>query len=58
VLLNKSSGKILGAHLFEPEYGELINCFGLTINLGLTAKPLKSITAAYPSVGSNLGLLL
>lgn len=58
VLLDKSDGKILGAHLFGPEYGELINFFGLAIKLGLTAKQLKSMTAAYPSVGSDLGSLL
>jgi len=58
VLVDKSSGKILGAHLFGPEYGELINFFGLAIKLELTAKQLKSMTAAYPSVGSDLGSLL
>ena len=58
VLVHKSSGKILGAHLFGPEYGELINFFGLAIKLELTAKQLKSMTAAYPSVGSDLGSLL
>ena len=58
VLVDKSDGKILGAHLFGPEYGELINFFGLAIKLGLTAKQLKSMTAAYPSVGSDLGSLL
>ena len=46
------------AHLFGPEYGELINFFGLAIKLGLAAKQLKSMTAAYPSVGSDLGSLL
>lgn len=58
VLVDKSAGKILGAHLFGPEYGELINFFGLAMKLGLTAKQLKSMTAAYPSVGSDLGSLL
>ncbi|WP_300039078.1 NAD(P)/FAD-dependent oxidoreductase [uncultured Roseobacter sp.] len=58
VLVGKSDGKILGAHLFGTEYGELINFFGLAIKLGLTAKQLKSMTAAYPSVGSDLGSLL
>ena len=58
VLVDKSSSKILGAHLFGPEYGELINFFGLAIKLELTAKQLKSMTAAYPSVGSDLGSLL
>jgi glutathione reductase (NADPH) len=58
VLVDKSDGKILGAHLFGPEYGELINFFGLAIKLGLTAKQIKSMTAVYPGVGSDLGSLL
>ncbi|TYB84727.1 NAD(P)/FAD-dependent oxidoreductase [Oceaniovalibus sp. ACAM 378] len=58
VLVDKLDDKILGAHLFGPEYGELINFFGLAIKLGLTAKQLKSMTAVYPSVGSDLGSLL
>ena len=58
VVVDKSDGRILGAHLFGPEYGELINFFGLAIKLELTAKQLKSITAAYPSVGSDLGSML
>lgn len=58
ILVDASNGKILGAHLFGPEYGELINFFGLAMKLGLTAKQLKSMTAAYPSVGSDLGSLL
>jgi len=58
VLVDKSDGRILGAHLFGPEYGELINFFGLAMKLGLTAKQLKSMAAVYPSVGSDLGSLL
>ncbi|MGK7655085.1 dihydrolipoyl dehydrogenase family protein [Roseovarius sp. B08] len=58
VLIDKANDRILGAHLFGPEYGELINFFGLAIKLGLTSKQLKSMTAAYPSVGSDLGSLL
>ncbi len=58
VLVDKSDGKILGAHLFGPEYGELINFFGLAMKLELTAKQLKAMTAVYPSVGSDLGSLL
>ena len=58
ILIDKSNGLVVGAHLFGPEYGELINFFGLAIKLGLTSRQLKSMTAAYPSVGSDLGSLL
>ncbi|NOZ33462.1 MAG: NAD(P)/FAD-dependent oxidoreductase [Alphaproteobacteria bacterium] len=58
VLIDNPTGKILGAHLFGPEYGELINFFGLAMRLGLKANDLKKMVAAYPSVGSDLGSLV
>lgn len=41
-----------------PEYGELIHTLGLAITLGLTTRQLKSTTATYPTVGSDLGSVL
>jgi len=58
VLIDQSSDQIVGAHLLGPEYGELINTLGLAIRLGLTTRQLKSATAAYPTVGSDLGSML
>jgi len=58
ILIDKSNDVIVGAHLLGPEYGELINTFGLAIKLGLTTRQLKSATAAYPTVGSDLGSML
>ncbi|KQV63395.1 pyridine nucleotide-disulfide oxidoreductase [Nocardioides sp. Root122] len=58
VLIDQSTDRIVGAHLLGPEYGELINTFGLAITLGLTTRQLKSTTAAYPTVGSDLGSML
>lgn len=58
ILIDKSTDQIVGAHLLGPEYGELINTLGLAIKLGLTTRQLKSTTAAYPTVGSDLGSLL
>ncbi|WP_434812403.1 dihydrolipoyl dehydrogenase family protein [Microbacterium sp. bgisy189] len=58
ILIDKSTGLIVGAHLLGPEYGELINTVGLAIKLGLTAPQLRSATAAYPTVGSDLGSML
>lgn len=58
ILIDKSNDLIVGAHLFGPEYGELINTFGLAIKLGLTTSQLRSATAAYPTVGSDLGSML
>ncbi|MBA2559377.1 MAG: NAD(P)/FAD-dependent oxidoreductase [Propionibacteriales bacterium] len=58
ILIDRSNDRIVGAHLLGPEYGELINALGLAIKLGLTTRQLKSATAAYPTVGSDLGSML
>jgi glutathione reductase (NADPH) len=58
ILVDKTNDTIVGAHMLGPEYGELINFCGLAIKLGLTTRQLKSMTAAYPTVGSDLGSML
>jgi len=58
ILIDRSNDQIVGAHLLGPEYGELINTFALAIKLGLTTRQLKSATAAYPTVGSDVGSML
>ena len=58
ILVDPSNDTIVGAHMLGPEYGELINVFSLAIKLGLTTRQLKSMTAAYPTVGSDLGSML
>ncbi len=44
--------------MLGPGYGELINFIGLAMKLGLTTTQLKSMTTAYPTVGSDLGSML
>lgn len=58
ILIDKSTDTIVGAHMLGPEYGEVINILGLAMKLGLTTRQLKSMTATYPSVGSDLGSML
>ena len=58
ILVDRGSDTIVGAHMLGPEYGELINFCALAIKLGLTTRELKSMTASYPSVGSDLGSML
>jgi len=58
ILIDRSNDQIVGAHLLGPEYGELVNTFGLAIKLGLTTHQLKSATAAYPTHGSDLASML
>lgn len=58
IIIERATDRILGAHLLGPGYAELINIFGLAIKLGLTSRQLKSMTATYPSIGSDLGSML
>ncbi len=58
ILVDRSSDRIVGAHLLGPEYGELINFLALAMKLDLATRELKSVTAAYPTIGSDLGSML
>ncbi len=58
ILVDTETDTIVGAHMLGPEYGELINILGLAIKLGLTTRQVKSMTAAYPTVGSDLASML
>lgn len=58
IIIERATDRILGAHLLGPGYAELINIFGLAIKLGLTSRQLKSMTATYPFIGSDLGSML
>lgn len=58
ILIDQTNDQIVGAHLLGPEYGELVNTFALAIKLGLTTRQLQSATAAYPTIGSDLGSML
>jgi glutathione reductase (NADPH) len=58
VLIERGSGRILGAHLLAPEASELINIFGLAMRTGLGAADLKRLVSAYPSAGSDIVYLV
>ncbi len=58
ILVDAETDTIVGAHMLGPDYGELINFCALAIKLQLTTRQLKSMTASYPSVTSDLGSML
>ncbi|MAT05007.1 MAG: pyridine nucleotide-disulfide oxidoreductase [Acidimicrobiaceae bacterium] len=58
ILIDRTTDTIVGAHMLGPDYGELINICALAIKLGLTTRQLTSMSAAYPTVGSDLGSML
>ncbi len=57
-LVEKDTGRILGAHLFGQHAEEVINIFGLAIRKGLTADDLKDMIYAYPTSSSDIGYML
>ncbi|MEC5155435.1 pyruvate/2-oxoglutarate dehydrogenase complex dihydrolipoamide dehydrogenase (E3) component, partial [Cryobacterium sp. CAN_C3] len=58
ILIDKNSDRIVGAHLFGHDYAEVANTISLAMKHGLTTKQIKSTTAVYPSVGSDLASML
>ena len=58
VLIEESSGRILGAHLLGMHAEETINLFALAIRLGLKADDLRGMTYAYPTHASDVAHML
>jgi len=58
VLVEKGSGKILGAHLIGPGAEEQINLFAMAMKTGLTANQIKGLIFAYPSYASDIGSMV
>jgi glutathione reductase (NADPH) len=54
VLIEKSSGRILGAHVLGPHADDVINLFALAMRTGMTASSLKETLFAYPTAGSDI----
>ncbi len=58
VLVEKETGRILGAHLVGPHVEETINIFALAIRNGLTAGDIKTTMFAYPTAASDIGYMI
>ena len=57
-LIEKGTGRILGAHLLGPESSELINLFALAMRSRLHANDLHNFISAYPTAASDIGYLI
>lgn len=53
LLVEKPTGRILGAHLFSSHAAELINLFAMAIRSGITTADISSAIFTYPSPGSD-----
>ena len=58
VLVEKETGRVLGAHLLGPHADEVINLFAVAVRLGLRADNLKEALYAYPTYGSDIRFML
>ncbi len=58
VLVEKGTGRIIGAHLIGSGAEEQINLFAMAMGVGLTANQLKAVIFAYPSYASDLGSMV
>jgi glutathione reductase (NADPH) len=58
VLVQKGTGKIIGAHIIGQGAEEQINVFALAIGQGMTANELKGVIFAYPSYSSDLASMV
>ncbi|WP_169981062.1 NAD(P)/FAD-dependent oxidoreductase [Microbispora sp. H10836] len=58
ILIEKDSGKILGAHLLGPEADEFANVFALAIRADIRADALKHALFIYPTQASNMAWML
>ena len=54
IIVDKATGRILGAHFVRHEGQELINVFGLAIKFGITAHQLKEQVYAYPTFSGDI----
>ncbi|GAA4429266.1 NAD(P)/FAD-dependent oxidoreductase [Pontibacter saemangeumensis] len=57
VLVSKSNGRLLGAHLVGPHAEETINIFALAMKAGMKAKELKSFLFSYPTMASDVSYM-
>ncbi len=52
--MEKSTGRILGAHLLDSHADDLINLFALAMKHNLTAADIKQVLYAYPTASSGI----
>jgi glutathione reductase (NADPH) len=54
ILIEKETGKILGAHILDGHADDLINIFALAMQHGITVRQIKEVLYAYPSASSSI----
>jgi len=54
IILDRTTGRILGAHLLDSHADDLINLFALAMQHNLTAADIKHVLYAYPTASSSV----
>ncbi|MBF8965444.1 NAD(P)/FAD-dependent oxidoreductase [Pontibacter sp. FD36] len=57
LLVSKTDGSILGAHLVGPLAEETINIYALAMKAGMKARDLKSFLFSYPTMASDVSYM-
>lgn len=58
VIIEKPSGRVLGAHILGPHTEELINVFSLAIRAEIPIALLKGVLFGYPTASSDIAEML
>jgi len=58
MLVEKGTGRLLGAHLLGPGAEEQVNVLAAAMQTGLTANQIKAILFAYPSYASDVASMV
>lgn len=57
-LVDKETGKLVGAHLLGPRASEVINVFALALRAGLGPEVLHAVPWAYPTWAGDVGKMV
>lgn len=58
VIIEKDTGKIVGAHVIGPDAENTINLFALAVKAGLTSKQVRETIYAYPASSYDVRYML
>lgn len=57
-IIEKTTDKIIGAHLIGPHADETINLFAMAMKAGLKANNLKKMLFSYPTMASDISSMV
>lgn len=58
ILVEKNSGRLLGAHVIGPDAADVVNLFALAMRHGLTADAMRQTIFCSPTIASDIEYML